>query len=89
MNRSNNGDKVSLTIGTWAGVITSLVSAIAIPCFALQGRLSTVEAKQDAQQKQIDHDESESRESRREILAAIRVVQQDVRPRVQRASQTE
>lgn len=73
------GDKVSLTIGNWAGIVVTLVGAMAAQWFLLQGRVTTLEVNYVNMQRQLGDQDSRSTAARAEILTAIKDLRAEMR----------
>jgi len=73
------GDKVSLTLGNWVGIIAVGVSVVVVPLLALQGRITTLENKADYHAARIGQIESSMQATRGEILSEIRELRSDIK----------
>lgn len=79
MVREQNGDRVSLTLGNWVGVVAVLASVIVVPLLALQGRITTVESDTRYNGARIDRIEAAAQSTRGEILGEIKELRSDIK----------
>lgn len=76
---NGDGEKVSLTLSTWVGIVAVLASVIVVPMLALQGRITTVENQGEYNSRRIDKIETAADRTRTEILGEIKELRSDIK----------
>ncbi len=76
---NSEGERVSLTLSTWVGIVAVLASVIVVPLLALQGRITTVENKAEYTSARVDKIETAADRTRTEILGEIKELRSDIK----------
>lgn len=79
MTLSDDGTKVSLSIGNWIGLASLIFTTVGVPCMVLQGRLTVVEIRTENLEKQYEQESGRNNQKWSEVLAEIRAVRQELK----------